>query len=96
MDAIKLPKGLVLAHINISSLRDKTQDLFRFLQIHKIDILAISEISHLDDSFKNSEVNIVGFSLDRHDRNRFGGGVAILVLDHLPDETKAGFNGTGY
>lgn len=79
----KLPKGLVLAHINICSLRNKIHALSLFLQLNNIDILAISE-THLDSFIDNSEVHIGGFSIYRHDRNRFGGGVAILIRDHFP------------
>lgn len=78
----KLPKGLILAHINKCSLRNKIQDLSLFLHVNKIDILMISE-SHLDHFKDNSEVDIGGFSIYRKDRNRFGGGVAIYVRDHF-------------
>ena len=79
----KLPKGLILAHINICSLRNKIQDLSLFLQLNKIDILMISE-THLDHFIDNSDVDIGGFSIYRNDRNRFGGGVAIYIRDHFP------------
>lgn len=77
------PKGLVLAHINICSLRNKVQELYLFLQINKVDILAVSE-THLDCTFDDSEVSIEGFSIYRKDRNGFGGGVAIFIREHFP------------
>lgn len=79
----KLPKGLILAHINTCSLGNKIQDLSLFLQLNKIDILMISE-THLDHFIDNSDVDMGGFSIYRTDRNRFGGGVAIYILDHFP------------
>ena len=72
----KLPKGLILAHINICSLSNKTEDLALFLKSNKVDILAISE-THLDSLIENSKIKLAGFSVYRNDRNRFGGGVAI-------------------
>lgn len=79
----KLPKGLILAHINTCSLGNKIQDLSLFLQLNKIDILMISE-THLDHFIDNSDVDMGGFSIYRTDRNRFGGGVAIYIRDHFP------------
>ena len=32
----------------------------------------------------NSDVDISGFSIYRHDRNKFGGGVAIYIREHFP------------
>ena len=83
----KLPKGLILAHINICSLRHKTQELAQFLKLNKVDILAIPE-THLDSIIDNSEINLAGFSVYRNDRNRFGGGVAIYIREHLPVKSR--------
>ena len=79
----RLPKGLVLGHINVSSLRNKTHELYSFIQSNKIDILAVCE-THLDSSFADGEVTVDGFSIYRKDRNEFGGGVALLIRDHFP------------
>lgn len=78
-----LSKGLVLAHINICSLRNKIHELVIFLQTNKIDIITVSE-THLDFSVENSELAIDGYAIYRQDRNKFGGGVAIFVREHFP------------
>ena len=59
-----------------------------------VDILAINE-TRLDSSIQNGEVSIPGYTLERKDRNRNGGGVALYIRDSinykrlidLPDET---------
>ena len=85
MPCIKLGlhKGLVLAHVNVCSLRYKYHDVECIVRDNCINIIAISE-THLDDSFIDSLVAIQGFSVFRKDRNRFGGGVAVHVQDNLP------------
>lgn len=78
-----LHKGLVLAHVNVCSLHNKLQEVECIVRGNCINILAISE-THLDDSITDSAVSINGFTIFRKDRNRFGGGVAIYVQNHLP------------
>ena len=72
-----LPKGLVFAHVNVCSLRNKTHEIERIIRGNDINIFAISE-THLDDSIPDSAVNIDGFSLVRKDRTISGGGVGIF------------------
>ena len=43
-----------------------------------VDILAINE-TRLDSSFSNTAVSIPGYFLERMDRNRNGGGVALYI-----------------
>jgi exonuclease III len=49
-------------------------------------ILLCGRIAHTacDQTIKNSEVEIHGYDLVRHDRNRHGGGVAIYIRDIIP------------
>lgn len=75
-----LHKDLTFAHINICSLRNI---IHVFLQLNKIDILAVSE-THLNSYFQDSELIINGYSIYRKDRNKFGGGVTIYIHCHFP------------
>ena len=68
-----LPKGLVLGHLNVNSLRNKTQELYLFMQSNKVDILAVSE-THLDSSFADCEVTVDGFSIYRRTETSLGVG----------------------
>ena len=47
-----------------------------------VDILAIND-TRLDSSIQNGEVSIPGYTLERKDRNRNGGGVALYIRDSI-------------
>ena len=47
-----------------------------------IILLAINE-TRLASSILNSEVSIPGYTLERKDSNRFGGGVALYIRDSV-------------
>lgn len=81
---MKLPtKGLLMAHLNVCSLRNKLHEIGCLVQLHNIHILTISE-THLDSSFENEDISIHGYNIFRKDRNRFGGGVAVYIQSHIP------------
>ena len=81
---INLPKeGLLLAHLNVCSLRNKVHELCSLVESNNIHILAISE-THLESSLDDSEVAIHGYNLFRRDRDKNGGGVAIYLKNHIP------------
>ncbi len=71
-------KGLVLAHLNICSLRNKVHEITRICSSDNIHVLALSE-THLDDTYDDSELAVEGYSLFRRDRDKYGGGVAFYV-----------------
>lgn len=75
-------KGLVLAHLNICSLRNKVEEITTLCQSENIHILALTE-THLDDSFDNSVVAVDGYNLYRRDRDKHGGGVALYIKDSI-------------
>ena len=78
----KLPKkGLKIAHLNISSLRNKIQSVSNLLA-EGIHVLALSE-THLDDTISDNLLAIQGYKIFRNDRDANGGGTAIYVQDHL-------------
>lgn len=47
-----------------------------------VDILAINE-TRLVSSIQNGAVSIPGYTLERKDRNRSGGGVALYIRDSI-------------
>ena len=59
-------------------------DVLLFIQSHSIDIMTLSE-TWLDDTVSNLEVfpPHYGLSIVRRDRNRRGGGVAIIFSNHV-------------
>ena len=75
---IKNPKQLIIAHLNINSLRNKFDQL-KILVQDKIDILVVTE-SKLDPQF-----HIPGYKVPfRKDRNKLGGGIIVFVRDDIP------------
>ena len=58
---------------------------------NKIDIISINE-TKLDDTIRNEQVAIEGFSLLRLDRNRHGGGVAFYIRETVNYEHRIDMN----
>ena len=58
---IQFPEKLIVAHLNINSIKNKF-DFLSFMIEHNADILLISE-TKLDDSFPSGQFNICEFSM---------------------------------
>lgn len=61
-------KGLKVAHINCCGLFGKLTEIKLLLQESKIHILGITE-THLSDKFKDEEIRIDGYTVQRLDRS---------------------------
>ena len=73
---------LIIAHLNINSLRNKF-DLLTFQIKDNVDILMLSE-TKVDESFPNSQFLINGFSTPyRFDRNARGGGIFLYIREDI-------------
>ena len=74
---------IVLAHLNINSLRNKL-DLLADQIKGNVDVLAISE-TKLDDSFPTGQFKIPGYASPfRLDRNQNGGGILVFSREDIP------------
>lgn len=80
MDRYETRRNLTLLHNNIRNLYNNRTELTHTITEHKPDIIALNE-THLNPTDKFSQR---GFTVFRKDRNRRGGGVAILCRDNLP------------
>ena len=79
------PNILIIAHININSIRNKIEMLKETIT-DKTDILLISE-TKLDSSFPVNQLLIDGFSPPyRLDRNADGGGIMLYVREDIPSK----------
>ena len=78
--------GLKIAFLNIVSLRKHRRELEIVLKDNDIDIIGLSE-TRLDETVRDSDVNINGYNIYRNDRNTNGGGVAIYVKESLSEPT---------
>ena len=73
-------RGFKIAALNIASLPGHIDELKTYMALKPVDILAVNE-TRLDDSVSSSEMSIPGYCLERNDRNRHGGGVALYIRD---------------
>jgi hypothetical protein len=78
-----LKKGLILAHLNICSLRNKVHEMATICSSSNIHVVALTE-THLDTTFNDSELCVKRYRLYRRDRDRYGGGVAFYFQEHIP------------
>ena len=75
---------LRMAHLNFRSLLSKLDEVLLFIQRHNVDVMTLSE-TWLDETVTDLEVCPDGYNLliFRRDRNRWGGGVAIVLSNHI-------------
>ena len=70
---------LIIAHLNINSLRNKFEFVVEFIR-GKVDILMISE-KNIDESFPLGQFKVNGFSAPfRLDRSSNGGGIMLFEI----------------
>ena len=78
----KNPNRIVLAHLNINSLRNKF-DILTDQVSGNIDVMVISE-TKLDDSFPESQFKIPQYSSPfRLDRDQNSGGIMVFVREDI-------------
>ena len=74
---------IVLAHLNINSLRNKFDALVEQVS-GNVDVLVLSE-TKIDESFPEGQFKIPGFCTPfRLDRDSFGGGILVYVQENIP------------
>ena len=80
------PNRILIAHLNINSLRNKFE-ILKETVTNKVDILLISE-TKLDSSFPLNQFHIDGFTTPyRLDRNQNGGGVMLYIREDIPSKS---------
>ena len=91
LDDIKTTRGLKIAHLNIRSLRNKTDSLrLEGIDNKTIDVLTLSE-TWLDSSTSDAEIKLPGFVCVRQDRI-----VAIYVREGLAFRLRSDINTGGH
>ena len=80
----RLGRGLKIGHINIQSLRFKTDYLTIFLHENNIDILCVTE-SWLTSKIDDGEIMIEGYNLCRKDRDngQEHGGIVVYIRNGI-------------
>ena len=85
---IKHVNKLIIAHLNVNSLRNKFQLLVEFIR-SKVDILMVSE-TKIDGSFRLGQFKINGFNAPfRLDRSSNKGGIMLFVREDMPAKLMA-------
>ena len=79
---LKNPNRLIIAQLNINSLRNKFDSLVRMLH-NNPDILLISE-TKIDFSSPIAQFQIEGYTTYRLDRNANGGGILLYIWEDIP------------
>ena len=80
---LKNVNKMIIAHLNINSLRNKFEFLISLIK-DNIDVLMIFEMK-LDESFPISHFMINGFNAPfRLDQNDKGGGIILYIREHIP------------
>ncbi|XP_021340798.1 uncharacterized protein LOC110441849 [Mizuhopecten yessoensis] len=79
----KYPCNVILAYININSLRYKFSALSDVLHNSLADILIVGE-TKLNDSFNQAHFETTGFRVFRKVGTGHGGGLMCFVNSHLP------------
>ena len=75
---------LILAHININSIRKKLDQLVDGIK-GKVDVLMISE-TKTDNSFPAMQLLIEKNCVFRLDRNEYGDGILVYVREDIPSK----------
>ena len=85
-DSRSKPSGILLGHINIRSIVNKTEQMEHLLSDSNIDIVGVSE-SWLTHSSSTAAISIPGYNVFRKDRETGrGGGILIYVRDKFKCE----------
>ena len=81
----KNPNRIIIAHLNINSIRNKSEMLKEVVG-NKIDVLLISE-TKLDNTFPLNQFILEGFTPPyRFDRTTHGGGLMFFVREDIPSK----------
>ena len=73
---------MIIAQLNINSLRNKFDSLVRMLH-NNLDILLISE-TKTDSSFPTVQFQIEGYTTYMLDRNGNRGGILLYIREDIP------------
>ena len=75
-------RGLYFVHLNARGILPKMEELDILALSTKAAIIAVTE-TWLDNTICDNEVCIPGYSIQRKDRNREGGGVCIFIRNNI-------------
>ncbi len=80
--------GISVSHLNVQSILPSLDEIKLWLKENPYDIFTLSE-TWLDSSVDDSEIHIPGYVIERADRNRHGGGVAVYIKNDIQYERRS-------
>jgi len=75
-------RGLHFIHLNSRSILPKLDEIHLLAKSTNAAVVAVTE-TWLDSSVTDQEVAVPGYSIERRDRNREGGGVALYIRNNI-------------
>ena len=76
---LKNPKNITIDYLNVNSLRNKyIEELIK----SKLDVFLVSK-TKIDHSFPNQQFSIDGYKTYRRDRNNFGLGLLLYLIENI-------------
>ncbi len=84
-------RGLHFFHVNINSVLPKIDELRLIAKQSNAAVIGLTE-TKLDDTVVNGEIEIEGYTLERTDRNRKGGGVAFYIRNDISYNVRENFS----
>ena len=75
-------KGLKILHLNINGLLHKLDYVKMLADKIKFDVLSSNQ-TKLDGSIGDKDIEIPGYTTYRKDRNKYGGGVLLYIVDSI-------------
>ena len=78
---------VIIAHVNINSVRHKFLPLCDVLKNNFLDVLFIQE-TKLDDSFPMAQFYIPGFKMYRNDHKNNSGGIMCYINDEIAPQRR--------
>ena len=87
-DSLVVETNLKCIYFNARSIVNKLDDLQLYIDKKKADIISITE-TWLKEEISDVELNIIDFTIFRHDRlNKTGGGVILLIKKDIKGNTR--------
>ena len=83
-------RGMHLVHLNINSILPKIDELRLIAQNTNAAVIGLTETKP-DETILNEEIEINGYTLERSDRNRKGGGVACYIRNDISFNIRENF-----
>ena len=80
--SVNLQRSITSMFFNACSIMNKHLDFMSLISTNKLDVIGVYE-TFLDSSIFDSEITSSGYTVYRADRNRYGGGLLIAVVNAL-------------